>query len=216
MAVTTSSLHSKGKNAVNLRPFWRVTITLNDDPEAMMILPPLDEHIADKIILLRASQFNFPMPVSTNLERVAFRKQLSAEIPAFLHWLLHEYQIPTPCVDPRRYNVKTYHHPVLRENLESLSPESDLLDMIDAAFADDFRMRGSIEMKAEDIETRLMNFNPRRTEKILFFRNSSGTYLGRLAKKHPDRVVNHRTSSDRRWVIKAPPRFTNTNPTCAS
>lgn len=211
VGVTTASLHSKGHNAVNLRPWWRVTITVNDDAEAMMILPPLDDHIADKLILLRASPFNFPMPVSTNPERIAFRKQLSAEIPAFLFWLLHEYQIPAPCVDPRRYNVATYHHPVLRKNLEALSPESDLLDLIDSAFAGEFRTRGTIEMKADEIENRLMAFNPRRTEKILPHRNSSGTYLGRLAKKHPERVIPRRTSDDRWWLLKAPLCSSNSN-----
>lgn len=209
VAVTTASLHSKGKNAMNLRPWWRVTITLNDDPEAMMILPPFDNHIADKIILLRASQFNFPMPVSTNPMRIAFRKQLSAEIPAFLYWLINEYEIPKLYTDPRRYNVATYHHPVLRQDLDGISPESDLLDLIDAAYAEVFLTHFRIELKAEDLENRLHHFNSRRTEKILSFRNSCGTYLGRLAKKSPDRVSAHRTSEDRRWVITAPPRNSN-------
>jgi hypothetical protein len=206
VGVTTASLHAKGRNAINLRPWWRVSITLNDDPEAMMILPPLDEHIADKIILLRASRFEFPMPVSSSDEKKAFRRQLGLEIPAFIHWLISEYEIPAEYSDPRRYNVKTFHHPVLRESLEQLSPESDLLDLLDAAFAGELQRLEIIKLKASEIESRLRSSHDRRAERILTFRNACGTYLGRLAKKRPERVTQHRTESERLWQIHPPQR----------
>jgi len=215
VGVTTASLHAKGRDAVNLRPWWRVSITLNDDPEAMMILPPLDDHVADKLIILRASRFDFPMPVSSTAEKVEFRRQLHAEIPAFLHWLMAEYAIPAIYADPRRYNVKTFHHPVLKESLESLSPESDLLDMIDSALADDFRRMEIVEMKSAELERRLRSFHTRRAEKILSFRNACGTYLGRLAKKRPERVKSHRTEDDRLWRIH-PPQNSNESESGAS
>lgn len=204
VGVTTASLHAKGRNAVNFRPWWRVSITLNDDPEAMMILPPLDEHIADKIILLKASRFEFPMPVSSNDEKTAFRRQLVAEIPAFIHWLIFEYEIPDGYSDPRRYNVKTFHHPELRESLEQLSPESDLLDLLDVVFSGEFQRLETINLTAAKIESRLRNNHDRRAERILTFRNSCGTYLGRLAKKRPERVTQHRTESERLWQIHPP------------
>jgi hypothetical protein len=208
VGVTTSSLHAKGRNAVNLRPWWRVSISLNDDPEAMMILPPLDDHLADKIILLRASRFDFPMPVSSTAEKAAFRRQLSVEIPAFLYWLIFEYEIPAAYADPRRYNVRWFHHPVLKESLESLSPEADLLELIDIVFGGEFRRMEIVRQASVDIEARLRSVNERRTEKILSFRNACGTYLGRLAKKRPERVSYHRTENDRLWIIH-PPQNTN-------
>jgi hypothetical protein len=36
------SCHPKHLTAISLEPFWRVTITLNDEPEAILILPPFD------------------------------------------------------------------------------------------------------------------------------------------------------------------------------
>ena len=201
VGVTTTSLHAKGRNAVNIRPWWRVTITLNDDPEAMMVLPPLDEHIEDKIILLRASRFDFPMPVATNAERTAFRKQLVREIPAFLHFLLHEWDIPDELADWRRYNVATFHHPYLAETLEGLSPEAGLLDLLDAAFENDFAADENIKLTANDIEDRLRHHDPRRSDKLFTYRNSCGTYLGRLARKHPDRIKANRTNTTRTWTL---------------
>ena len=77
---------------MNLPGWWRVSITLNDDPEAMMVLPPLDQHIADKIILLRASVFEWPMPMETTAHRTGFHATIVREIPAYLHWLMHAHR----------------------------------------------------------------------------------------------------------------------------
>lgn len=199
----TASLHAKNRTPVNIRPWWRISITLNDDPESMMILPPLDDHIADKIILLRASRFEMPMPVATTAERDAFRATLVSEIPAFLHWLIHEFEIPEAYADPRRYNVAAYHHPELAEALESLSPESELLDFLDEVLGTELRDDGIVEHDAATIESKLREHDPRRAGKLFTFRNACGSYLGRLAKKKPERVESIRTSSWRGWRIKA-------------
>lgn len=201
VGVTTASLHAKGQTAINIRPWWRVSITLNDDPEAMMILPPLDDHLADKIILLRASSSTFPMPVVTSDNRHAFRSQLTKDIPGFLYWLLNEYSVPDAYADRNRYNVATYHHPELKESLEGLSPESNLLGLIDDCFSEDFG-RVLVKLTAKQIEDRLRERDGRATEKILSFSNAMGTYLGRLGKKHPHRIQHHRTNGGPVWEIR--------------
>ena len=45
--------YAKGKQAVSLTPFCRLSISVNDEPENLMVLPPIDESIEDKLILLR-------------------------------------------------------------------------------------------------------------------------------------------------------------------
>jgi hypothetical protein len=207
VGVTTASLHAKGRTAINIRPWWRVSITLNDDSEAMMILPPLDDQTADKIILLRASRSVFPMPVTSSDEKHAFRNQLSKDIPAFIHWLLNEYEIPATFADKHRYNVATFHHPELKESLEKLSPESNLLEFIDSCFAEDFG-RVEIKLTAKEIQKRLYDRDSRAAEKILSFNNAMGTYLGRLSKKRPERVRYWRTNTGGLWEI-CPPQKVN-------
>ena len=146
------------------------------------------------------------MPVATNAERSAFRNQLVEEIPAFLHFLLHEWDAPEDCADPRRYNVRSFHHPVLADSLESFSPEAHLLDLLDAVFADELTGHEGIELAAKEIEERLRAYDPRQTDKLFTFRNACGTYLGRLAAKHPERMEYIRTKDSRSWRILPCPK----------
>ena len=47
------SCHAKNRwQAISLRPFWRLSISLNDEPENLMVLPPVDESLSDKLMLL--------------------------------------------------------------------------------------------------------------------------------------------------------------------
>jgi len=203
VSTQTASCHRKHRHPVNLPGWWRVTITLNDDPEALLVLPPLDDHIEDKIILLRASRFDLPMPTGTSEERRKFQDTLLGEIPAFLHFLLHDYELPKPYRDPKRYVVETWHHPEMRRAVEQLSPESELLALIDRSIlsvASEDSWRGTAEELREELisdsETR------REAERLLGnWPHACGTYLGRLAKKQPDRVQRVRTNRKREWII---------------
>ena len=195
------SLHAKGRNAINLPGWWRVTITLNDCPEAMMVLPPLDQHIADKIILLRASNFTWPLPMETTQDRTGFHDLILSEIPFYLHWLLNEWRIPRNVADPLRYNVATYHHPELAEALDCFSPEAELHELLAAAYATRLACGIPIETTAAEIESALRAVEPLRTDRLLTFRNACGTYLGRLSKKYPDQITYTRDRHHRSWVI---------------
>lgn len=201
VSTNLTSLHPKGRTALNLPGWWRVSITLNDDPEAMMILPPLDPHMADKIILLRAGTFDFPLPMRTTAERSAAFRQYLAEIPAYLHWLLHEWEIPSHLKDPARYNIATFHHPILAESLDGLSPQAELLELLESCYAEKLEAGISIEATHSDIEAALRNHDARRADRLLSWRNACGSYLGKLAKKHPDRVSARSNGTKRWWVI---------------
>ena len=196
------SCHRKNRQAVNLPAWWRVSITLNDDAEAMMILPPLDEHVQDKITLLRGSRFDFPMPMGTSAEQEAAWDQLKAEVPAYSHWLLNEFQIPATFADPRRYVIQTWHHPELKAQLEALSPETVLLDMIDEVV---FPLHGPT-WRGTAAELQRLLLGDYRTDvqarRLLDWSNACGTYLGRLATKVPDRVEESRTATRRDYIIR--------------
>jgi hypothetical protein len=203
VGASVKSYHAKGKDAFNIRPWWRISITLNDGPEAMHVLPPLNDDVNDKICILRASQFDFPAPITTTAEKEAFARKVRAEIPAFLWWLLNEYRLPDAYADPRRYNVATYHHPTLLQELEALTPERELLELIDLAFQEDLR-QGPIRLTAAKIEERIAIVQARRAERLFHFPNSCGTYLGRLAMKHPERVQKSDTATERGWLLLPP------------
>ena len=197
--------HRKGSTIVNLRPLWRVSVSVNDDPEALLVLPPMDDHVEDKFILLRCIGAEFPMPTTTAEEQRAFRGTLTKELPAFLDEL-ERFEVPSH-LSSSRYGVASYHNPQLAEDLASLSPESQLLELIDAAgnslFGVDERWQGT----AAELRVELLSLpsTQRDARSLLEWKNAAGTYLGRLAKKHPKRVQHRRTAELRAWIIHRNP-----------
>ncbi len=203
VANETHSCHRKYCTPITLRPFWRLTITLNDEPEALLVLPPLEDHVADKILLLRASRFPMPMPTITHDDRAKLWDTLIAELPAFLYYLLNQYGPPDELRDPR-YVVAGWHHPDLAAALHELSPAAALLVLIDtlAPWDETGEWEGTAEVLRRDL---LINSNTViDAKRLLEWPQSCGNYLGSLARKQPARVRQHRTSEVRNWIIRAP------------
>jgi hypothetical protein len=202
----TNSLHAKGRDALMLRPFWRITISVNDEPENLQILPPIDESLLDKLILLRVKTFTMPMPTATLQQRKILWTALIAELPAFLDFLL-EWEIPHALVS-NRFGIVHYHHPALLAEIESLSPEFRLLSLIDLAVFGPFQ-HGGWQGTAEELHHLLVESSYRTlARELLDWPNATGTYLGRLAHKRPERVASARTNTIRSWVIHPPVRVT--------
>jgi hypothetical protein len=193
-------LHAKGRDAVMLRPFWRLSITTNDEPENLMVLPPIDASIEDKMMLLRADHAEIPMPTGTPDQRRAFWAGLMAELPAFLHWLINEFVIPV-ALRSERFGITHYHHPELLEHLEELAPETRLLRLIDNHVIQGDVWSGT----ASSLQAELTACDSPCTHEarsLLHWSSACGSYLGRLAARYPLRVSNERTNSERRWTVK--------------
>ena len=197
------SCHRKQRTAVNLRPWWRLSISVNDDPEAMNVLPPLDDNIADKVTLLKARRFEMPMPGETLEERREFWATVEDEVPKLIHYL-ESTETPEKLVD-RRYGVISWHHPDLVEDLHQLSGEQHLLDLIDRAIFES-PTSGDWAGTHDELKAKLLDDQgtSREAGKLLDWRNATGTLLGKLAKKKPDRVKEKRTAQKRTWVITPP------------
>lgn len=195
------SCHAKGREAVNLRPFWRLSISLNDEPERLLVLPTLTEDIADKLILLKCSRPSQPFPTGTHQLKEQYWLRLVAELPAFLAWLT-EWERP-PELHDERFGVRYFHHPDLVGELQSLSSEARLLELIDAEL---WRAGATIwEGTAMQLEHELtQQSSDVRQEALKLFSWSSacGAYLGRLADQQSDRIQRKRTGKARKWIIK--------------
>jgi hypothetical protein len=213
----TQSCHVKNRQALTLAPFWRVSISVNDEPENLMILPPIsdaeNDSLGDKIILLRANLAEMPMPTETLEQREHFWQTLVSELPAFLHFLL-EWEMPQGIRHPR-YGMKTWHHPELLVALDALAPETRLLSLIDEVLFTDredndghfiarSRAKDSWQGTAEELES-LLRSHPTygyEAQKLFSWPTACGTYLGRLAKRFPKRVESDRSSDARRWILR--------------
>jgi hypothetical protein len=188
-------LHAKNRDAMMLKPFWRVSITLNDEPEDLHVLPQIDSSLEDKLILLRAYKRDFPMPSAGAGERKLFGDTLRGEIPAFLEWLLNEFVIPAE-FRTDRFGVNHFHHPDLLAMLQEISSESRLMELIDQHIMLPF------EGSSAELETQLYEKAPRQASQLLYFSNATGALLARLKKESGSRVSKTHTSGGNLWRIE--------------
>ncbi|MDA7633552.1 DUF5906 domain-containing protein [bacterium] len=200
VANESQSCHKKGQDAFSVDPFWRLTITLNDEPENLMMLPPIVSSITDKIMLLKSSRAsNLP----SESERAEFRAKISKELPAFVHFLLNEYQIPDKLKCPHgRYGVTHFHHLDILNALQELSPEAKLHDIIRSVLFVSPVDR-TWEGKAIDLERKLLeSSHSHEASKILTWGNACGTYLGRLKRKYEDIYSKRTVNGTAHWTIR--------------
>ena len=205
------SCNRKQRHQIHLPTWWRVSVSVNDDPEAIRVLPPLDDHVADKIIILRASKKEMPMPTRTLAEQEAFREKIIEELPAFLFWLLEEFEVPESLHDSR-YGVRAFHHPYICEILSEQAPETRIWEIIESvnlegpAFTTDqssgIRQWTGTALKLEN-DLRFSSYEEE-VKRLCQYPSAMGTYLGRLSTKFPDRVRKQRTAEQRSWVITFP------------
>lgn len=198
------SCHAKNRNATHLKPFWRLSVSLNDEPENLMILPPLDESLGDKMMLLKVAKAQLPMPTYTLEERREFWRTLVSELPAFLHFLT-KWSIPET-LRCERFGITHFHDPELLEALDELAPEVRFLALLDDWFRTE-PVGQVFEGSAERLQSLLFNLSSlhsHEAKKLLHGPNSAATYLGRLLKKYPERIEYKRTGSERIWRIRAP------------
>ncbi len=173
-------IEAKNKTAFTFRPLWWMVMALNDDPEALLVLPPITEDIADKIMLFKCHKRPLPMPAHTLEEREEFFATLRAELPGMLAWL-ETWEIPNHLRE-ERCGVKAFHHPAILHALHELSPEGQLLALVDTAAA-----AGKLVLPwagtAAELKGILCQANGanQQAEKLLgHWVPATGTYLGRL------------------------------------
>ena len=195
--------HAKGRAAMTFKPFWRLMLFVNHEPENLMILPPIDSSLEDKVMILKSELKPLGVPDETQEDRVALAEQIDAELPAFLGWLRYGFVVPEGC-SFRRTGVMAYRNPELMKVIQASSAEDKLLTVIDDALFADNDYEHWIGT-ANQLSKELCEGSFRHEAKALLnWTNACGTYLGRLAVKHPERVVQMRGKSARGWRIVAP------------
>jgi len=193
--------HGKNANAVTLRPFWRLLILINDEIENLMVLPPIDESLNDKLILLKIIRRAMPMPATSPDDQAVFWNMLESQIPAYLHFLRHEFKAPAGSeIDPRT-GVINYKHPELLIQLSEIAPETHMWSLVLATVLKDSReWIGSQEEITQQLCSSSFAFEAR---KLLSWPTAAGTYLSRLHKSNPKQVEKFRNSDDERlWRLK--------------
>ena len=203
------SCHGKNQEAITLQPIWRMTLSLNDEPEHLLVLPPLTDDITDKIIALKVNKMPMPMPTGTSEEAAQFWSRLVGELPAFAQWL-EDWTIPAHIADSR-YGVAGYQHPEIVEKLSDTCPENRLMAMVDDEIYGNQFNREPWSGTSAELERRLLrDTSDCRDEarRMFGWSGACGTYLGRLEKSKAEHVVgrisSRRVNGVRHYTIVPP------------
>jgi hypothetical protein len=199
---TSMHCHGKFREALTLTPCQRLTISLNDEDDNLLILPPIDESLSDKIILLKIYIPEFPLDSSGVVNRQSLWETIKDELPGLIHHI-EQFKIP-PKLRDSRFGLTGFQHPILMESLEELNPEGKLLELIDHHLLNE---KKSWEGTTTELERELLDYYSdcrRRAEKIIKSTPETRTYLMHLKKKHPNRISTRESNGKSLWVIRQP------------
>lgn len=186
--------HPKGAKAMYVHAFNRVSITLNSEPENMLVLPHIGDDLRDKLMLMQAWHATFPYGKDNLKKRREFRDRLSAELPGFLHFL-GTWKIPKGMAD-QRYGVKAYQNPELMQMLQEDQPHFHLLELIDRLQIWDVDRNpwlGTASQLQDDLREKDKHG---RVADLLSWPTACGQYLAKLCKQVPNRVRKAKTRNN--------------------
>lgn len=122
-------------NAARVVPFWRLSLSLNDDPDKLRILPLMTDDLTDKLLFFRVkgvSESPLPQPNGTEDEQEEYDRLITAALPAYGWWLLHEFA-PPPEFLRGRFGCPAYADDQLMESINEDTPHEQLLRLLDLA-----------------------------------------------------------------------------------
>jgi hypothetical protein len=194
------SCHGKHREALELAPLWRLSISLNDETENLMVLPIIDDSLEDKIILLLAHKEPMPMPTDTAAQKELFAQTIRRQLPAFAHFVLN-WKVPDR-LRSTDYVITHFHHPTLLQSIQAQSPESQLWSLvIEKILQDEKEWIGT----ATELQDQLQRDSPA-AWKLFTWPTACGTYLGRLETDFPKWVTQRRgpKGTATLWTLKRP------------
>lgn len=199
-STTEGSCHGKNREAIKLTPFWRLTLSVNDEPEHLEILPPFADSLMDKIILLHCKHSPMPMPAGTNEEKSAFWKALNAQLPAYVYWLQNQFTISHELSSPR-FGTAPFFHPYIVGLLDDIAPKTRLLTICDHVLF----MDGSTEWEdtGEELQKQINDSSYKLAGRQIIPSDGPGKLLAQLAAMPNPRVFDARNAIKRAWRIVA-------------
>jgi hypothetical protein len=192
---TSVRIEGKFRTGFDFEPLWRLVIAVNDKPENLLVLPPLDGDIHDKLMILKCQK---AVELSDD-DFENWEKEIRDQMPAFLHFV-ENYEIP---VDQRegRCGVRHFHHPEIVSAISELSPEHQLRTLIDG-----LESSGGItipwEGTASGLKALFGNSAVKNDADRLLgsWPAACGVYLGRLESKGVSKLPMK--DGDQRWRIE--------------
>jgi hypothetical protein len=197
-----SECHAKFRQGIVLPIFWRLVIAANDDDEDLMVLPPIDEGLQDKLMLFRCEKRPMPMPTNTIEQRKAFAQVIHKELPAFCDYLKN-WSIPEELI-AGRFGVKEYHHPKIIETLNRLNPEHVLLELLVSCLFPNPTTdpwKGTLTELEHELTSNTSPLIQSKVKRLFAFQHAPQTYLRRLKRRYFPLVDWEHTAHGGIWTI---------------
>jgi hypothetical protein len=174
-------MEGKFRDPYSFPLLWRVVIAVNDDAASLMVLPPLTKDISNKLMILRCQR---GVDISEG-EFEQWRSGIKEEMPAFLH-AVELFQVTEDGPEFSRCGVSTFHHPDIVRAVEEMSPERQLLALIDGSNSQGGPRDISLpwDGSALDLQTLMTEqgaYGHKEASKLLDFHTTLGKLLSTLA-----------------------------------
>jgi hypothetical protein len=181
-------VHPKGKEASLLPVGTRITLSCNDAPEALAILPALDVDIQDKVLYFLCREGDLPMRHKPDMTRKQQLDMFLAELPALVYFL-RRWKIPADIRDKgNRFTVAAYHNPEIISRLQDLTPEQRLLQLLEILPVK-WPESGIFSGTAAEIEQWMRGADlSRLLDRVLTYNASMGYLLSKIAKEGEERI----------------------------
>ena len=160
------SYHPKHKDSIEIPWFGRLFMTCNTDPQSLGVLPPMDNAVADKIMLFKLTDYQHPFGANHEVEAI-----LAIELPHFLRWLI-EYSPPDEVLwhENKRFGVKPYHNPDMMHTAVEDNPATKLIEVLDlwaTSMRRDNKTMTEWKGSATDLYSQLMGLDEGRFKPLL-------------------------------------------------
>lgn len=193
-------VEGKFRDVLNMRPIQAVILAVNSEPENMMVLPAIDDSLADKISLYHCSRAN----LGGLQDREEIIERLNEELPAFVHFL-ERTSHPVNMSD-RRTGIAAWHHPIVLEKLRDMQIEECFRDLVSQCkeVTSAIDTKGYWEGSALELQQLLLDDNRTRhgARNILTYPSACGEYLGRL-RKAGGKITSKIVRGYKQWKIES-------------
>jgi hypothetical protein len=123
-------IHPKGKDALIVSPFWRMTLSCNPEPDSLAVLPPLDNSVRDKFSALWFNPIEMPLDSSTPAARSKAWDVYMSELPGMVFELLNAGSVPDHLRGDGRSFICAYYDEQAADAVGRLSDDGQTLSSI--------------------------------------------------------------------------------------
>jgi hypothetical protein len=171
-----------------VKAYRRWSISCNDDPKYLNILPRMDDSLVDKMLVLQAFEGGVPEEYHPREKWKEYREKIYAELPAFLFDLLNQ---ELGDEGKGRFDVADYQDPAVLSKMEEITPEQqsdDILDVIGEDWTDYLTTTEVLALLSKRLTSQQMK---------PLYPNRFGRTLSDLVKNRPERYGSR--FLDGRW-----------------